>query len=195
MYKSHNHSAMSNLVIHALLHLHMQIHYSSRFVPLAKRTQLLSKFIKAQAKDFQGNKSELKMLIAFGKKQGNLEGKLWELNAINRKFSENQTDADELYSLLTALNEQHGYASQLSEDAQEFEPNVLYMESKSIENAFNNRNEQINSLPFFMTLDSPEPVLEAINSGHEYHAKVTSTSAEIVHFELILSRSLILDYM
>lgn len=179
-----HHKAMSTLVEHALLHLHMQLHCEKRFVPVERRNQILLKYMKPKVKSFQGIKSDLKMLLAFGKKKGNLEAKLWQLNQIHLKMDKQSTDADTLYSLLLWLHDEHGVASKLCDDIEEFEANILYMPQRSIDEGFNNQNEQIRPLPFFVKTDSPNMLIEAINSDSRYQAHLTHQEGEFAHFEL-----------
>ena len=176
---------MSTLVEHALLHLHMQLHYEKRFVPVERRNQILLKYMKPKVKSFQGIKSDLKMLLAFGKKKGNLEAKLWQLNQIHLRMDKQSTDADTLYSLLLWLHDEHGIASQLRDETEAFESNMLYMTQQSIDDGFNKQNEQIRPLPFFVKTDSPNTLIEAINSDGRFQAHLIHQEGECAHFELV----------
>ena len=124
------------------------------------------------------------MLLAFGKKKGNLESKLWQLNQIHLKMDTQSTDADTLYSLLLWLHDEHGLASKLCDEIDKFETDIMYMPQQSIDDGFNNQNEQIRALPFFVKTDSPDNLIEKINSDRRFQAHLTHQEGELAHFEL-----------
>ncbi|WP_070962747.1 DUF2913 family protein [Vibrio sonorensis] len=149
-------------VTNALLHLLLQVSASPRFVPTAKRNEILVKFLKAKAKDkdLATIKKDIKLMLNIARtRNGNLELRLYQLN---EKANNTQVaGAEKLYSLLTYLYDEHGIESRLFEEGNEPEPEILYMLGDHIEHCFNTDNQQIAPLSMLIQSESA-PQLEAI---------------------------------
>ena len=71
------------VVDNALLHLYSTMSETDRFTPIAKRNEVLVRYLKPILKvsEYRSVKNEIKRLISVGRDvKGNLEGKLVELN-------------------------------------------------------------------------------------------------------------------
>tara|TARA_Y100000588_G_C13873161_1_gene761179 strand:- start:180 stop:557 length:378 start_codon:yes stop_codon:yes gene_type:complete len=116
---SHNlkhYQALDELVTHSLLTLYCTMSQQGGFWTVKKRNALLVKHLKPKVKlaQFSVCKNELKIMLNIGRQaNGNLEQKLWAVNQLNLKFQSRLSQADELYIMLTELNEQHQFSSEL----------------------------------------------------------------------------------
>ncbi|MCG9575396.1 DUF2913 family protein [Vibrio tubiashii] len=149
-------------VTDALLHLLFQVSASPRFVPTAKRNEILVKYLKTKAKDkhLVNIKKDIKLMLNIARnRNGNLEMRLYQLN---EKANNTQVaGAERLYSLLTYLYDEHGIESRLFEEGSEPEPEILYMLGDHIEHCFDSDNQQIAPLSMLIQSESA-PQLEAI---------------------------------
>ena len=153
---------LHHTVTHALLHLLCQVSASQRYVPTAKRNEILVKYLKAKTKNrhLANIKKDIKLMLNIARtRNGNLEMRLYQLNekANNTKIE----GAERLYSLLTYLYDEHGIESRLFEEGSEPEPEILYMLGDHIEHCFDNDNQQIAPLSMLIQSESA-PQLESI---------------------------------
>lgn len=184
------HRELSNIVTHALLHLHCHIAAQQRFVPVHQRNALLIKWLKPKtiSKDYASVKKDIKALIMIGRKSGsNVEQKLWELNDIHLETRASLTDADLLYSLLNALFEYHGYNSQLLAPGEDLESNVICMYQSEIEDGFDENNFQIRPLAAFMKTDNPEKLVSQVGQISRTHTvELSSYDQGVAHYTISL---------
>ncbi|WP_272159097.1 DUF2913 family protein [Vibrio algivorus] len=178
---------MNNTVLHALLHLLCQVSLSERRVPTAKRNEILVKYLKPKLKDRQlaNIKKELKLMIHIARNpSSNLEEKLYELNrqAIEAKTSSREN----LIKLLVYLKDHEGFDSQVFDDCQPTEPEVLYMLSDHIEHCFDDTGHQI--APFSMLVESPRAnhLLDIINQHGLFRAEMKEWNEQTHQAHLLL---------
>ncbi len=105
---------LHNLVTHALLHLLCQISATGRHVPVSTRNAILIKYLKPKVsnKSLSNIKKDIKLMLSVARKKGgNLEMKLYELNAQANRTK--LAGAEKLYSLLVHLYDVEGIESRL----------------------------------------------------------------------------------
>lgn len=170
---------LNDTVTHALLHLMLQVSLTSRYVPTAKRNEILVKFLKPKLKDrsFINIKKELKMMINIARSEdGNLEEKLYELNEQSKKAK--ISSREQLISLLGYLNDEHSLDSQVFDEEQKAEPEVLYMLEEHLEHCFDEFGYQIAPLSIMTGSRRAVELVSVINSHGSFKAEMYEWNEE-----------------
>ncbi len=108
---------LHGIVTHALLHLLFKVSMSERFVPTAKRNEILVKYLKPKLNDksLSNIRKDIKLMLNVArKKAGNLEMRLYQLNEQANRTQ--MAGVEKLYALLMYLHDEKGLESQLYEE-------------------------------------------------------------------------------
>ncbi|CAK3965639.1 DUF2913 domain-containing protein [Vibrio crassostreae] len=156
-----------------------------------RRNELLVKFIKPKVKrpQFSTCKNELKTMLSIGRSgTGNLEEKLWDINRLNLEYQAKFSQADDLYIMLTELFEQHQFPSMLEDIEKEIERDTLYMKEKSVEQGFDEDNNQIKPLSITVKTNRLKLLIKALQAKGIYSVEIVSEDkGEVIH--LLLHRN------
>ncbi|RSD30399.1 DUF2913 family protein [Vibrio pectenicida] len=189
-FKLKYHQALSEVVLHALLHILMQKAQSTRFIPPKRSNDILVKYLKAQISrsKYSVCKKDIKTMLAIARKGGNLLVRLFEIHQMNLDYRAKFSQADELYILFNNLCEQNGYSSRLAPDGQQADDvsdETIYMTQKEIETGFDDDNRQVKALVFWVKTPEPQRVVECVSVTSPYVATIKHTDEEgITHFLL-----------
>ena len=159
--------------MHALLHVLMQANQSPRYIPTQKRNELLVKFLKPKLhqKSLINIKKDIKLMILAAKnKNGNLERKLYELNTQARNFLYH--DAERLYQLLTALNDEIHIGSKFLEGEEDRERDILYIEQDNIEKSIQPNNHENTPIIGYIQTQKVEEIVTLVNASAPFSATV-----------------------
>ncbi|MCF7498012.1 DUF2913 family protein [Vibrio sp. L5-1] len=181
-----HYQAFDEIVTNALLALYLTISQQGGYWTAKRRNEFLVKFIKPKIKhpQFSICKNELKTMLSIGRSAtGNLEEKLWNANQMNLEYQAKFSQADELYIMLTELFEQHQFPSMLENLEKEMERDTLYMKEKSIEQGFDEDNNQIKPLPMKVKTHRLEALIEALQAKGFYRVEVDHED-EVIHLLL-----------
>ncbi|MEZ9997942.1 DUF2913 family protein [Vibrio lentus] len=161
--------ALNTLVSNALLHLFMQTQATKGFVPKAKRNAILVKYIKARQHlpEFKAIKKDMKTMLNLGRKGGDLQQGLDEINTMAQEHYKRLSHADDLYVALNHAYEQAGFESRLEHVDEHKEEDILYMAAKEIEEGFDDKNIQLRPLKLFIKTDKLSQLIKIFdNEGH-----------------------------
>ncbi len=184
------HRNLHNTVTHALLHLLSSIATSKRFVPVGKRNEMLIKYLKPKVSDknLANIKKDIKLMLSAARtKGGNLEMKLYELNA--QSYYVKLSSAERLYSLLIYLYDEEGLESRLFEEGDETQPGILYMIAEHIDNAFDEQQKQVAPMSMFIQLERAPEVIDAINRHGSFIAEMKEWNQNKQQAHLLLHPS------
>lgn len=164
---------LNDVIVHALLHVLMQANQSPRYIPTPKRNELLVKFLKPKLhqKALSNIKKDIKLMILTAKKKGgNLEQKLYELNAQARNFLYH--DAEKLYQLLTTLSSDIHIGSKLLEGDEKRERDILYIEQDNIEKSIQPNNHENTPIIGYIQSHKVEEIVTLVNASAPFSATV-----------------------
>lgn len=162
-----HYQALDEIVTNALLALYLTMSQQGGYWTTKRRNELLVKFIKPKVKrpQFSTCKNELKTMLSIGRSvTGNLEQKMWGVNQLNLGYQAKFSQADELYIMLTEIFEQHQFPTMLEDPTNEMERDTLYMKEKSIEQGFDEDNNQIKPLAMTVKTHRLEALIEALKA-------------------------------
>lgn len=183
----HYYQTFHALVLNSLLHLLLTVSMSNRFVPVPKRNDILTKYLKPKLKDkaFSNLKKDIRLMLNIAKsKQGNLEKRLYELHALADEYK--PTDLSKLMELLVYLNDEANIDSKVYEEGQETLPNVLYMLESHIEHCFDENNIQVTPVSMFIQTPSPNELVQTINDVNKLTCELKEWEKENNHAHLLL---------
>lgn len=155
---------LHDTVTHALLHLLFKVSMSERFVPTAKRNEVLVKYLKPKLNDksLSNIRKDIKLMLNVArKKTGNLEMRLYQLNEQANRTQ--MAGVEKLYSLLMYLHEEEGLESQLYEEGVKAEPDVLYLLEGHIEHGFDQNNKQTAPVSILTESERAPDLLDVIH--------------------------------
>ncbi len=137
----------------ALLHLYLHVASTTRFVPLAKRNEILNKYLKAKLKLARNKliKNDLKPVVALAKNGDSIEKALNKLLAITSVTDENLLElphTDRLFKFLSKLHDDAKIQSLIYKEGEELEVSALYVKEVDVDSCFSDDAKQINPLPF-----------------------------------------------
>lgn len=188
---SHNmkhYQALDELVTHSLLTLYCAMSQQGGFWTVKKRNAFLVKHLKPKVKQaqFAACKNDLKTMLSIGRQtRGNLEQKLWTVNQLNLEFQARLSQADELYLMLTGLNDQHQFASELDHPDKTHEMETLYMTKSEIEEGFDEANRQIKPLAMTVKTTRLKALIEAVQAKGVYRVEIDHVDEqEVIHLLL-----------
>jgi hypothetical protein len=170
---------LHSVVTHALLHLLCKISTSPRFMPVAKRNEILIKYLKPKLADksLSNIKKDIKLMLNVARKQGsNLEMRLYELNSQANRTQ--LVGAEKLYNLLVHLYDEEGIESRLFEEGSEAEPGILYMLSEQIEHGFDQEHKQVAPLSMLIQLEQAPELPNLINAHGLFTAEMKEWNAQ-----------------
>lgn len=183
-----HYQALDEIVTNALLALYLTMSQQGGYWTTKRRNELLVKFIKPKVKrpQFSTCKNELKTMLSIGRSvTGNLEQKMWGVNQLNLGYQAKFSQADELYIMLTEIFEQHQFPTMLEDPTNEMERDTLYMKEKSIEQGFDEDNNQIKPLAMTVKTHRLEALIEALKAKGFYRVEVDSEEKdEVIHLLL-----------
>ncbi|OCH57269.1 MULTISPECIES: DUF2913 family protein [Vibrio] len=183
-----HYQALDGLVTSALLALYCTMSQKGGFWTTQRRNEQLVKFIKPTLKkvQFATCKNEIRAMIGIGRRAtGNLEQKLWEVNAMNLAYRARFTPADELYIMLNALYEQHQFSSMLENAEEAMEIDTLYMKAKGVENGFDADNNQIKPLTVAVKTQRLDTLIQAVQANGVYRVDIDSVDEQQVNHLLL----------
>jgi hypothetical protein len=132
-------------------------------------------------------KKDIKSLMLVAKhRSANLEEKLLELNMHNELYRSRFTNADKLYMLLSALYDQYGLMSRLSDPSDtELEPEVIYMHPSEIDEGFDDEQNQLRPLKLFIKTSS-DVLVQQFESVASHHSVILDSvdEAGVTHISL-----------
>lgn len=178
---------LNNTVTHALLHLLFQVSLTSRYVPIAKRNEILIKFLKPKLKErkLANIKKELKLMMNVARSpNGNLEERLYEL--YNQAEKAKVSSREKLMSLFTYLNDEHRFDSQVFDETQQAEPEVLYMLEEHLEHCFDESGYQIAPLSLMVESSRAPELVSLINHNGSFKAEMHEWNDETHQAHLLL---------
>ncbi|MFN3018433.1 DUF2913 family protein [Vibrio coralliilyticus] len=164
---------LSTLVTDALLHLLCRVAASQRHVPVAKRNEILVKFLKKKLNDkaFANIKKDIKLMIRVGRdKHGNLEQKLYELH--DRASRTKVGGVERLYQLLNTLHDEKGIDSRLFEEGTVPEPGVVYMLEEHIENGFDGANDQVAPISLLYQSEDAKELASWVDERSQFSSEI-----------------------
>lgn len=166
---------LKNTVTNALLYLLMTVAANPRHVPIAKRNELLIRYLKPKLNDksLKSVKKDIKLMISTARaKSGNLERKLYELNERANQTLATDSGTEKLYHLLNYLHEHHGIDSQLFQPGQAPQTNTLYMLEEHIEHGFSDTEQQIAPLSMLIESERAPQLIDIINQQGAFSAEM-----------------------
>jgi hypothetical protein len=180
---------VSSVVTNALIHLYLTISDSPGHVTIAKRNEILVKFIKPIHKDhrFKFIRNETRKILSIGRQKGaNLEFKLIEIGGLITKNTEDVTDAHKLFDLLELVRVKHGIESRFILDGEARKSKFIYLLRSHVEHGFAEAGEQI--APVSVFYESPEfDKLEAMLKGEAlFNVEVAQVNPDCQQIHLIL---------
>ncbi|TOK17558.1 hypothetical protein CGI23_25310 [Vibrio parahaemolyticus] len=183
---------LDTLITHALLHLLTQISLSQRFVPVAKRNEILLKYLKPKLnnKDLSNIKKDIKLMIQTARTKGsNLEMKLYQLN---EKATQTKIDGmEKLYSLLVYLYDEEGLESKLFEEGTKAEPGILYMLETHLEQGFDDNNgKQLSPVSILIQLERAPELIGVINRHGWFIAEMKEWNTKTHQAHILLHPSI-----
>ncbi|MFA0072110.1 DUF2913 family protein [Vibrio cyclitrophicus] len=184
---SHYYHTFHTLVLNALLHLLLTVSMSNRFVPVPKRNEILTKYLKPKLKEkyFSGLKKDIRLMLGIAKsKQGNLEKRLYELHSLADECK--PTDLSKLLELLVYLNDEANIDSKVYEEGQETLPNVLYMVESHIEHCFDENEMQIAPISMLIHTPFPDEIIETVHKFNRFSCEMKQWDKETNHVHLLL---------
>ena len=125
-------------------------------------------------------------MLSIGRQtRGNLEQKLWTVNQLNLEYQARLSQADELYLMLTDLNEQHQFPSELDHPDKAREEDTLYMTQSEIEEGFDKDNNQIKPLVMTVKTTRLKALIEAVQAQGVYRVEIEHVDEhEMIHLLL-----------
>ncbi len=155
---------LHDTVTHALLHLLFKVSVSERFVPTAKRNEILVKYLKPKLNDksLSNIRKDIKLMLNVARKRaGNLEMRLYQLN--EQANLTQMAGVEKLYSLLVYLHEEEGLESKLFEEGIKAEPDILYLLEGHIEHGFDQDNNQVAPVSILIESKRAPELLDVIH--------------------------------
>ncbi|KOO12768.1 hypothetical protein AKJ18_22130 [Vibrio xuii] len=183
----HYYQTFHTLVLNALLHLLFTVSMSNRFVPISKRNDILTKYLKPKLKEkaFSSLKKDIRLMLNIAKsKQGNLEKRLYELHSLADECK--PTDLSKLMELLVHLNDEANIDSKVYEEGQETLPNVLYMLESHIEHCFDKNETQVAPVSMFIQNPAPSELIQTINGFNKLTCELKEWDKKTNHVHLLL---------
>ncbi|OEE72827.1 DUF2913 family protein [Vibrio genomosp. F6] len=168
---------LHTLITDALLFLLMSVHLSSRFMPVAKRNEVLVRYLKPKLKEknLADIKGDIRLMLNTARnKNGNLEKKLYLLNTQSK--AHRVAGAELLYHLLVVLYDKEGIESKLLDESQPCEPGILYILEEHLEHCFKD-GVQIAPVSLFIELERAPELIEVINQHSLYVAEMKEWNA------------------
>nr|WP_240697192.1 DUF2913 family protein [Vibrio genomosp. F6] len=111
------------------------MHLSSRFMPVAKRNEVLVRYLTPKLKELADIKGDIRLMLNTARnKNGNLENKLYLLNTQSK--AHRVAGAELLYHLLVVLYDKEGIESKLLDETQLCETGILYVLEQLLEHCF-----------------------------------------------------------
>ncbi|KAB0482430.1 DUF2913 family protein [Vibrio chagasii] len=169
-----HYQALDMLVTNALLTLYCTMSNKGGYWTTKRRNELLVKCIKPKLKmkQFATCKNEIKTMICIGRDAvGNLEKKLWDVNALNLDYQSKFSQADELYIMFSSLHEKHKFPSMMNNTSQYKEMDTLYITQEDIEDVFDGVNNQIKPLPLTVKTNRLNELIRAVEENGTYHVE------------------------
>ena len=168
MSKAQYYQQLSSVIDNALLHLYCQIAITKRFVPITQRNTILCRFLKPKIKNahYKIIKGDIKRMILIGQRPGgNIEAKLNELRKMTMEYKDKMNGAQHLYDLLNHLFDDHGFDSQLFNNDEITEKEIIYIIGEHLENCFELDGQQIAPISLCIQFEknTPEILLTLIN--------------------------------
>jgi hypothetical protein len=160
---------------------------SDRFIPISKRNDILTKYLKPKLKEkaFSSLKKDIRLMLNIAKsKQGNLEKRLYELHSLADECK--PTDLSKLMELLVYLNDEANIDSKVYEEDQETLPNVLYMLESHIEHCFDDNEMQIAPISMLIHTPLPDEVIDAVHKFNRFSCEMKQWDRETNHVHLLL---------
>ena len=175
--KAQYYQQLSSVIDNALLHLYCQIAITERFVPIAQRNTILSRFLKPKIKNahYKIIKGDIKRMVLISQRPGgNIEAKLNELRKMAMEYKEKMNGAQHLYDLLNHLFDDHGFDSRLFDNDEITEKEVIYIIADHLENCFELDGQQIAPISLCIQFEknTPETLLALINNTSLFIAEV-----------------------
>ncbi|ABN63979.1 DUF2913 family protein [Shewanella baltica] len=180
---------VSSVVTNALIHLYLTVADTPGHVTIAKRNEILVKFIKPIHKDhrFKFIRNETRKILSIGRQKGaSLELKLIEIGSLITKNTEEVTDAQKLFDLLELVRVKHDIESRFILDGEARKSKFIYLLRSHVEYGFAETGEQI--APVSVFYESPEfDKLEAILKGEAlFNVEVAQVNPDCQQIHLIL---------
>lgn len=175
--KAQYYQQLSSVIDNALLHLYCQIATTERFVPIAQRNTILSRFLKPKIKDlrYKTIKGDIKRMVQIGQRPGgNIEAKLNELRKMAMEYKDKMNGAQHLYDLLNHLFDDHGFDSRLFDNDEITEKEVIYIIKDHLENCFELDGKQIAPISLCIQFEknTPEILVALINHTSLFIAEI-----------------------
>jgi hypothetical protein len=192
--KAQYYQQLSSIIDNALLHLYCQVAITERFVPIAQRNTILSRFLKPKIKNthYKIIKGDIKRMVLIGQRPGgNIEFKLEELRQVAMEYKNKMNNAKNVYDLLTYLFDDHGFDSRLFDNDEITEKEVIYIIADHLENCFELDGQQIAPISLCIQFEknTPDMLLALINNTSLFIAElkeynVSSQDAHILLYPI-----------
>ena len=189
--KAQYYQQLSSVIDNALLHLYCQIAITERFVPIAQRNTILSRFLKPKIKNahYKIIKGDIKRMVLISQRpEGNIEAKLNELRKMAMEYKDKMNGAQHLYDLLNHLFDDHGFDSRLFDNGEITEKEVIYIIKDHIENCFELDGQQIAPISLCIQFEknTPDMLLALINHTSLFIAEVKEYNADNQQTHILL---------
>jgi len=159
---------------------------SNRFVPIPKRNEILTRYLKQKLRDktFSNLKKDIRLMLNIAKsKQGNLEQRLYELNGLPN--TQKPTDLSKLIELLIYLKDEVGIDSKVYNEGQKTLPDVLYMRESHIDHCFDELEMQITPVSMLIHSTAPTELIKMINEFNSLTCELKQWDRETNHVHLL----------
>ncbi|MFC1503773.1 DUF2913 family protein [Pseudomonadota bacterium] len=189
MSKEKYHQLLSDVIENSLLHLYGQVASNDRFVPLARRNDIVCKFLKPKLKQpcYKSIKGDIKRMILVGqRKGGDLEAKLNELHSMSVDYQKKANDAQKLFDLLSILLSEHGFDSKIFDESAQAEPEVIYVLQDHLENCFEDNGTQIAPVSMLIESDHSLELIEFINATQLFSAELKESDSNNQQSHILL---------
>jgi hypothetical protein len=176
-----------SLVSNALIHLYLSISDSKGYTTLAKRNDILSRYLKSFVANptYKGVKKDIKLLLIVAKK-GNLEQKLKELNE-RCVAVDSGSDLNRILSLFTLIRKtDFWHVEVIDGSAGEGKPNVLYVLRDHLNYCFDDSGAQTAPLSGFIQTGQIDLLLPFITDLGLVSVSMKQSNVELGQHHLLL---------
>jgi len=178
--------SLRRVLTDSLLHLLIQVAHSERFVPVEKRNDILTRYLKPKLKQkaWANVKKDIRVMIQIGRKQnGNLERRMYELLNVSKNCDFD--GVQKLYDLLVYLDEKEGFPSQLFESDDKVQAEVLYVLEDHIEHCFENK-KQVAPVSVLLQSERAPTLVDIINKRDAFKAELHEWNSDNNQAHLLL---------
>lgn len=177
---------LRTVITDSLLHLLIQAADSKRKLPVAKRNEMLVRFLKpkVKAKSIGCVKNDIKTMLSIGRRaNGNLEKHLYQLLEMSESCVSEGVES--LYNLLNHLEEDEGFESQLFNTEDEIKPETIYVLPDHLDHCYQGE-KQVAPISALIQSKRSERLVEVINAHQAFRAELKEWNEQKQQAHLLL---------